>query len=137
MSLRAIACLVAALALALLLALGALQIHRYGAARYTAGEQAGRNAVLASVALQAQQLQQQRERIDAFAALAGGALAQQLSRDLPAIQEQTHVATQAIRTIYRERPGAAVCTRPERVQQQLDQAIAAANAATRAANHPL
>lgn len=119
--------------LVLLLAVAAVvSIGRYGAHRYAAGEQAGRNAVLADDARAAAQLQQQREQLDQFSALATTQLAHTLATDLPAVEASTHDTVETIRTVYRDRPVPVDrCTRPDGVQKQLDTAVARANAAAR------
>lgn len=105
-------------------------IAHYGTSRYSAGVEAGRNAVLADDARAVQQAQQARDALDAYSAAAGGRLQQSLGTALPIIQGQTHDTTETIRTIYRDRPVPAVaCSRPDGVQDQLNAAIDRANAA--------
>lgn len=125
------------LAIALLAAGALLWLHHYGDGRYAAGVQDGRNAVLASDARAAQQLQAQRTALDKFGALATSALNQQLGTTLPAIEGQTHATVETIRTIYRDRPAGDLCARPAGVQQQLDQAVDRANAAITAPSRQL
>lgn len=104
-------------------------IHAYGDRR----EQAGRDAVLASDARAAQQLQAQHAALEHFSALAGTALQQNLGKQLPAIEATTHDTQETIRVIYRDRPvpadPVAACSRPGSVQQALDAAVQRANAA--------
>lgn len=126
-----------ALLVLLLAVAAAVSIGRYGANRYAAGDQAGRNAVLASATTQAQQLQQQHAALEQFSSFATTALNQWLSHEVPAIQEQTHATTEVIRTIYRARPAGDLCARPAGVQEQLDQAVARANAAIAAPDRQL
>lgn len=110
-----------------------LERSHYGATRYAAGEQAGRNAVLAEQAPAMEKLQQQRDQREQSSALATGTLSQTLGEKLPAIEAQSHASEDTIRIIYRDRPGAAdQCVRPAGVQEQLDQAVAGANAAATA-----
>lgn len=106
------------------------RIDAYGAARYAAGETAGRNAVLADDARAAAALQAQHDRLEQFSALTTTAMNRFLGDKLPENEAQSHASEEAIRVIYRDRPGAAeLCSRPDGVQAELDQAIAAANAA--------
>lgn len=121
--------ILAAVAVAALLVAGVLT---YGAVRYAAGEQAGRNAVLADDARAAAAAQTKADALQSISLQRGHALTLQLSADLPKIEAATHDTQATIRTIYRDRPAAAgadLCSRPARVQQQLDAAIARANAA--------
>lgn len=122
----------------LLLAIGALAgLHFYGAARYHAGVTAGRDGVLASDARAAASLWQQHAAIEQFSALATDGLQHDLGQQLPAIQGHTHDTVETIRTIYRDRPVPAVaCSRPDGVQQALDQAVQRANAAARGELRP-
>lgn len=122
-----------ALAIVLLIAGALVERHRYGDARYAAGETAGRNAVLADDARAAADLQRQRDQLDQFSALATTSLNQFLGEKLPANEAQSHASEEAIRVIYRDRPVPADrCSRPAGVQDQLDQAVDAANAAAAA-----
>lgn len=121
---------IAALALALAFVALAIGILRYGTHRYQLGVQDGRNAVLAADALAAAKAQQHSNDLAASSAAAGAQLQQNLGVQLPTIQEQTHEATETIRTIYRDRPVPIDgCSRPDGVQAQLDAAVARANAA--------
>lgn len=102
----------------------------WGAHRYELGVQAGRAAVLAEDAQAEAKAQAKRAALDAVSLHAGAALTLQLSHDLPDVEASTHDTQTIIRTIYRDRPAADVqCSRPAGVQQQLDTAIARANAA--------
>lgn len=122
-------------ALLLLIAATLVERHRYGDARYAAGEQAGRNAVLADDARAAAELQRQHDQLEQFSALTTTSLHQFLGEKLPANEAQSHASKEAIRIIYRDRPVPADrCSRPAGVQDQLDQAVDAANAAATA--HP-
>lgn len=123
-----------ALAVVLLIAGALVERHHYGAAHYAAGETAGRNAVLADDARAAAALQQQHDQLEQFSALATTALQQFLGEKLPANEAQSHASEEAIRIIYRDRPvPAELCSRPAGVQDELDKAVDAANAA--AATH--
>jgi hypothetical protein len=105
-------------------------VVHYGNTRYAAGEDAGRNAVLADDARQVAQVQQARNALDSLSAAAGQQLQNNLGTVLPTIQGQTHDTIETIRTVYRDRPAAAVaCSRPDGVQSALDQAVDRANAA--------
>ncbi|MGC1549087.1 MAG: hypothetical protein WA777_11210 [Rhodanobacter sp.] len=124
--------LIGVLLLALAMAWACFAMAHYGATRYAAGVQDGRNEVLADDARAVAQAQLARDDLDAFSAAAGHQLHQTLGVQLPAIQEQTHDTVEAIRTIYRDRVVPVdVCSRPDGVQAQLDQAIDRANAAAR------
>lgn len=104
-------------------------VAHYGAGRY----EAGRAVVLADDARAAEKLHEQHNRLTALSAFTGLELQHQLNAMLPAIQGQTHDAVETIRTVYRDRPvpddASATCSRPDRVQQVLDQAVDRANAA--------
>ncbi|MET3652463.1 hypothetical protein [Dyella japonica] len=105
-------------------------VVHYGNTRYAAGVDAGRNAVLADDARQVAQVQEARNALDSLSASAGQQLQHNLGTALPAIQAQTHDTIETIRTVYRDRPAAAVnCSRPDGVQSALDQAVDRANAA--------
>jgi len=122
-----------ALAIVLLIAGALVERQHYGAARYAAGETAGRNAVLADDARAAADLQRQHDQLEQFSALATTSLNQFLGEKLPANEAQSHASEEAIRIIYRDRPVPADrCSRPAGVQDQLDQAVDAANAAAAA-----
>lgn len=122
-----------ALAIVLLIAGALVERNHYGDARYAAGETAGRNAVLADDARAAANLQRQRDQLDQFSALATTSLNQFLGEKLPANEAQSHASEEAIRVIYRDRPMPADrCSRPAGVQDQLDEAVDAANAAAAA-----
>jgi hypothetical protein len=123
---RIYAYLAALLLLSLLAGSVALYIHHYGVTRF----EAGRNDVLASDARASAQLQQQRDQLNTFSALATTTLNQNLGTQLPAIQAKTNDTIETIRTVYRDRPVADVaCSRPASVQTSLDAAIDRANAA--------
>lgn len=118
--------------LAALVALAAIAagVLGWGAHRYNAGVQAGRAAVLADDARAAAQAQIARDALASASLAAGHTLTLTLDRDLPAVEAGTHATQATIRTIYLDRPAADVqCSRPDRVQQQLNAAIARANAA--------
>lgn len=122
-----------ALAVVLLIAGALMERHHYGDTRYAAGETAGRNAVLADDARTAADLQRQRDQLDQFSALATTSLNQFLGEKLPANEAQSHASEEAIRIIYRDRPVPADrCSRPAGVQDELDKAVDAANAAAAA-----
>lgn len=122
-----------ALAIVLLIAGALVERQHYGAARYAAGETSGRNAVLADDARAAADLQRQHDQLEQFSALATTSLNQFLGEKLPANEAQSHASEEAIRIIYRDRPVPADrCSRPAGVQDQLDQAVDAANAAAAA-----
>jgi len=118
------------LAIALLIASALVERHHYGDTRYAAGVTNGRNAVLADDARAAADLQRQREQLDQFSALATTSLNQFLGEKLPANEAQSHASEESIRVIYRDRPlPADRCSRPAGVQDELDKAVDAANAA--------
>ncbi|MGA0588708.1 hypothetical protein ACO2Q2_16515 [Dyella sp. KRB-257] len=119
---------------ALVLALaGILAVIAYGHHRYAQGvaDQQAKDQSAQAIADRAAATQAQQHVTDAAAA--GHALAVQIETTLPKIEVATHDTAQRIRTIYLAAPGAAggtpACDRPDGVQQQLDEAIARANAA--------
>lgn len=121
--------LAAALALVALIGSAVMGVHHYGAARYTAGVDDGRAAVMSDNAAAAANLYAQHDALERFSSLAGSALATTLATDLPAIEGQAHDTVETIRTIYRDRPVPAdTCTRPDSVQQALNAAVQRANA---------
>jgi hypothetical protein len=108
-------------------------IHSYGERQFTAGQ----NAVLASDARAAAQLQTQHDQLNAFSALATSALNQHLGTQLPAIQAHTNDTVETIRTVYRDRPVSdPACSRPAGVQASLDAAVDRANSAARGELRP-
>lgn len=120
------------LAVVVAIALIVAGVLAYGAKRYAAGEQAGRNAVLADDARAAASAQMKAAALQSISLQRGQALTLQLSTDLPRIEATSHATQSTIRTIYRDRPTAAgvdLCSRPAGVQEQLDAAITRANAA--------
>lgn len=119
--------------LALLIAGAMIERTHYGATRYAAGETAGRNAVLADDARAAASLQQQHDQLEQFSALATTGMNQFLGDKLPANEAQSHASEESIRIIYRDRAvPAELCSRPDGVQDELDKAVDAANAAAAA-----
>lgn len=120
-----------ALSSAALLAWVASAVHDYGQRQY----QAGRNAVIAADAIAAAQDRLDADRRAATAAAAGVAMHAALDIALPKLEVTTHAAVDRVQTIYLAQPAApaAVCVRPQRVQDELDAALRTANAA--AAGH--
>lgn len=120
-----------ALALLVLAAIG------YGHLRYTAGYDDGSNAVVAKQAAADNQSADDAQHGVTASAQTGNALTLQINTTLPAIEVASNDTAQRIRTIYLAAPvaagGSPQCARPDGVQQQLDAAVAAANAA--AAGH--
>jgi hypothetical protein len=129
--------MIAAGLLLVLIAGAAVGVQLWSSARYNAGVQAGRDAVLADDGRAAAQLYQQHAQLDEFSAVATAALSQTLSTQLPAIQAAANATAVTIRTIYRDRPVPAdLCSRPDGVQQALDAAVQRANAAARGQLRP-
>lgn len=121
-----------ALAIAVLVLAGMLAAIAYGHHRYTQGVADGRGAQQAEQAKADRAAAAQAQQHVTDSAAAGHALALQIDTTLPAIEVATHDTAQRIRTLYLAAPVAAAgadCARPAGVQQQLDAAIAAANAA--------
>lgn len=69
------------------------------------------------------------ERRDAASSGATQTMLDYLGHNLPAIEATSYAATERVRTIYRDRPVAALCVRPDGVRAELDAARARANAA--------
>lgn len=115
----------------ILLALGLYaERQHYGSTQYAAGETAGRNAVLADDAAAAAKAQQHHEQLEQSSADATAWMNEFLRTQLPANEAKSHASEESIRVIYRDRPVPAdVCSRPAGVQEELDQAVDAANAA--------
>jgi uncharacterized protein HemX len=105
-----------------------LAVGVYGHWRYSVGQTDGRNAVLADDARDAQQRQDAQDWLSHLSTAATSDLSHTINSALPTIQGQTHDTVETIRTIYRDRPVPVdVCSRPDSVQQQLDQAVDRAN----------
>lgn len=125
------------LALAVLVLASLLAAIAYGHYRYTQGITDGRAAQVAEQANADRQAADQAQQAITASAQAGNALSLQIQTQLPAIEVASHDTAQRIRTIYLAAPvaagGSAQCARPDGVQQRLDAAVAAANAA--AAGH--
>lgn len=125
-----------ALALMVLVLASLLAAIAYGHHRYTQGVDAGRTTALAEQAKVDRQASDAAQQAITASAQAGNALSLQIQTTLPAIEVASHDTAQRIRTIYLAAPAAAGgpdCARPPGVQEQLDAAVAAANAA--AAGH--
>lgn len=119
-----------AVALLLAIVVNVYTDHRHAEARYAAGVQDGRNAVLAEDARAAEKLAQQRDQLNAYSALATTGMSAFLGEKLPANEAASHASEDTIRIIYRDRPVPAdLCSRPDGVQAELDKAVDAANAA--------
>lgn len=122
-----------ALAITLLVLASLLAAIAYGHHCYTQGLADGRAAQLAEQAKADRAGADQAQQAITASAQAGNALSLQIQTQLPAIEVASHDTAQRIRTIYLAAPalaGGPDCARPPGVQEQLDAAVAAANAAT-------
>jgi len=116
-----------AVALAVLIALLAFAHHTV----FEAGKAAGATACQEEHARAAAAARVETDRREVASSAATTDMLDYLRANLPPIEAKTHDAVERIRTIYRDRPVAVGCVRPDGVRAELDAARQRANATAR------